>query len=462
MLAARSGLPAAEHELAVFHRQRPETVLAGTFLGLIVIGSVLLALPVAHADGPVSWLDAFFTATSAVCVTGLITVDTATAWSRFGQSVILLLIQLGGLGIMTFGALAAQLFFQRLSFASDAAWKSTFFQGQFRTDFRSALYKIVLLTLVIEFVGTAVLLIALRAEPDGRGGSFEAVFLAVSAFCNAGFAPYTENAVALRQAPLALATISVLVILGGLGYPVLLELSSRANHALRRQRHARTCWSLQTRMVIYVSAILVVTGAGTLFLAGMADGPDSLPERAAFAIFQSISARTAGFNTVDIAAVSTPGLLIIIALMFVGGSPGSCAGGIKTTTAAVWTARIRARLTGSKDVNLWGRAIPHDIVRRAALVLALAVLWNLIGVMILTITEGSDAVRFEHLIFEQVSAFGTVGLSTGLTPELSVVGKLWIIASMFVGRLGPLTMALAVLEQPRTLYRYPTEQVMIG
>jgi trk system potassium uptake protein TrkH len=182
------------------------------------------------------------------------------------------------------------------------------------------------------------------------------------------------------------------------------------------------------------------------------------------ALFQSVSSRTAGFNTVDIAALSVPSLMILVPLMFIGGSPGSCAGGIKTTSLCVWLARVRARLSGQRDVALWDRRVPQDVVRRAALVAALAVLWNSMGVMVLAMSENvGSGIRFEQIIFEQVSAFGTVGLSTGITSGLSAVGKLWIVASMFAGRLGPLTVALAVLQAQRSpRVAYPEERVLIG
>ncbi|MBN2447419.1 MAG: ATPase, partial [Phycisphaerae bacterium] len=187
-------------------------------------------------------------------------------------------------------------------------------------------------------------------------------------------------------------------------------------------------------------------------------------DRALHALFQSVTARTAGFNSTPIDVLSMPAVLVLVPLMFVGGSPGSCAGGVKTTSLAVWGARVFARLVGREHVNIGERHIPHDIVRRAALIIVVAALWNAVGVLLLASTEtvGDSLVRFEHIIFEQVSAFATVGLSAGLTPSLSVTGKLWIIASMFVGRLGPLTIAFAVMHRPPTPVTYPTERLMVG
>lgn len=442
---------------------RPEALLAGTFASLIVLGTVLLRLPVAHGDRTVGLLDAFFTATSAVCVTGLVTVDTATAYSRFGQTVVLLLIQLGGLGIMTFGAVAAEVLRLPLSFTSQAAWQAALFDNQARGDLRRALRRLVLLTLVLEAIGAALLLAGLRAGPAPRGGLFEAVFLAVSAFCNAGFSVYSDSVMSLRDSGLILGTLAGLIIAGGLGYAVLLEVGGRTWRRIRRERGGTVLWSLHARVVLRVSGLLIAGGAVLLLLTGVGREEAAWSSKLAAAAFQSVSSRTAGFNTVDIGALPVAPLLVLILLMFVGGSPGSCAGGVKTTTATVWAARVRARLAGREAVTLWGRRIPQDVVRRAALILSVATLWNLGGIMILALSEGERPdVRFEHLVFEQISAFATVGLSPGITPGLSVLGKLWIIVTMFVGRLGPLTVALAVLARPRSLYNYPAERVMLG
>jgi trk system potassium uptake protein TrkH len=441
---------------------RPEALLVGTFVGLIATGSGLLALPVAQAGEPVGYLDALFTATSAVCVTGLITVDTPTAYSRFGHSVILILMQLGGLGIMTFGAIAAQLFRRRMSFTSQAAWQSTMFESQMRGDFRRMLRHILLMTVIFELFGMSLIWLGMQRGGAGAGDWFDAGFLSVSAFCNAGFSVYSDSVMGLTGSPLCMLTIMGLIILGGLGYPVLLECLRRGWRRVRGQPPEHVRWSLQTRLVLLVSASLLLFGFVALLLTGFGRPAESWPAYFLHAAFQSVTARTAGFHTVEVALLPVPAILLLVLLMFVGGSPGSCAGGIKTTTAVVWGSRIFARVRGQDAVVLAGRTIPHDVVRRAALVAALAVLWNGFGILLLAITEAGANPRFEHIIFEQVSAFATVGLSAGLTPDLSAAGKLWIIASMFAGRVGPLTVALAVLSQHRAPYTYPAERVMIG
>jgi len=442
---------------------RPAVLLVTTFASFILLGTVALRLPPCHAARTVGWLDAFFTATSAVCVTGLITVDTATAYSRGGQTVIMVLIQLGGLGVMTFSALAARILGRRVSLGSQAALSEVYFQGSSRMSLGQALRRIVALTFLIEALGAVLLHHGLTAHHPPAGRWYEAAFLAVSSFCNAGFSIYSDNVMGLRDSQVVVWTLMALIVLGGLGYTVLFELGSRAWRLARSRRAHSVVWSLNSRMVLFTSGLLTFAGALALFVAGGHSDGDALPSRALHALFQSVTTRTAGFNTIDIGALPLTALMILMPLMFVGGSPGSCAGGVKTTSITVWVSRVVARLRGLDDVQFWGRRIPHDIVRRAALVVALAALWNMTGIYILTLAgHARGNFGLADVMFEQLSAFGTVGLSTGLTPHLSVVGKLWIIASMFAGRLGPLTMALAVLPGGRQRYRYPAERVMIG
>jgi trk system potassium uptake protein TrkH len=443
---------------------RPEALMVTTFAGLVLVGMIVLWLPVCHAGRKMEPLDALFTATSAVCVTGLITRDTASEYSPTGQTVILILIQLGGLGVMTFGALAYQLFHRRVSFQSQAALQDLLFQGELRGRLRAALWRIILITFVAETLGVLLLYAGLRGDPAPKGGWYEAVFLAISGFCNAGFSVYSDSAASLRDSGLIMWTLMGLIITGGLGYTVLLEILERLWRRLRRRQGAPVTWSLNAKVVILASATLIAIGTCGLMLTGLTSNERTAGSYLLNGLFQSVTARTAGFNTVEIGRLPVPSLLLLVALMFIGGSPASCAGGIKTTSLCVWLARVRARLAGRQDVTLARRRIPQDVVRRAALVIAAAALWNAIGILILASTEDVGSVtRLEDVIFEQVSAFGTVGLSTGITPGLSALGQLWIIASMFVGRLGPLTIALAVLRtQAASPFAYPDERVMIG
>ncbi len=440
-----------------------ETLLAGTFLLLILFGTMLLSLPAAHSTGEVGFLDALFTATSAVCVTGLTVVDTGHDFSHFGQCVIMILIQLGGLGIMTFAALAAQLLGRRLSFRQQAMIGDTFFQSDAATSLRRDLGWIVGSTLLIEAAGAAFLYLGFRHGSHGHEPGFTAVFHSISAFCNAGFSLYSDNLTGLGRHPGLLLVFMVLIILGGLGHTVILEMARRSFRGWRRRRNGPISWSLNSRVVLRTSAALIVVGAALLAAFGGRPDGTSWAEWVLHATFQSVSARTAGFNTVSIASLPLASLLVLMLLMFVGGSPGSCAGGIKTTSAVVWTALLRARLKGRQDVTMLGRRLSDDVLSRAMVVVGLAILWNASGCLILALTERSQGdVALQHLVFEQVSAFGTVGLSTGITPQLSWMGKLWIILSMFVGRVGPLTAALAVLPMASAKIRFPEERLMIG
>ncbi len=436
--------------------------MAGTFAGLILAGAVLLSLPISHGRTRVSPLDALFTSTSAVCVTGLTSVDTQYDYSRFGQVVIMLLIQLGGLGIMTFAALIIQISGSRISFRSQAALHDVFYQKNAAAEFSRSLTWIFILTFAIEGVGAAVLFFV-QPESMGKGeAAFSAVFHAVSAFCNAGFSTFSRNMVEAKGSVVFCTTMAVLIVLGGLGYTVLFETFGRGWRRLRR-RPGPVVWSLNTRAVLLTSAALIFGGAALLYLFRMAPGERTWLSQIGHCLFQSVSARTAGFNTVDVGRSPVPALLWLIFLMFVGGSPGSCAGGIKTTSLAVWVARLKARLRQQEDVTLGGRRIPIDVVRRVGLLVATATVFNLVGIMLLSATEmPGTQIRLEQVIFEQISAFGTVGLSTGITPMLTTIGKLWMIFTMYVGRLGPLTVALVVLERKEPPVRLVEERVMIG
>ncbi|MBL8878250.1 MAG: hypothetical protein JNG88_03940 [Phycisphaerales bacterium] len=440
---------------------RPELLLVLTFAGLIFSGAMLLKLPQAEKS-PVRFIDALFTSTSAVCVTGLTTVDTEQTWTRSGHAVIMVLIQLGGLGVMTFTALAATILNRPVSFNASLALHDAFFDSDARAELGKSLRKIVGITLAIELIGAVVIYVGLTTHENPRGDWFDALFLAVSAFCNAGFSPYSENLVGVRGSLPVVWAIMLLITLGGIGYTVLIEATSRLRRFLFRMRQQTVLWSLHTRVVVAFSAVLVFGGAAGVYFAGLGPEKLNLGPRVLHALFQSVTARTAGFNTIDIAAMPVSSLMVIILLMFIGGSPGSTAGGIKTTAAAVWGKSVNARLQGASEVNMFRRRVPDDLVRRAELVVAMALIWNAVGVFMLAITEAGRGTPFERLVFEQISAFCTVGLSANVTMTLSDAGKLWIIMSMFVGRLGTLTIMFFVVRPNRVRYQLPQERLMIG
>lgn len=443
----------------------PQVLLIGGFAGVILVGTLLLLLPWSQTRGDIGLVDALFTATSAVCVTGLIVVDTATAYSRFGQAVILILIQVGGLGIMTYAALAFLILGRRLSLASQAALHDAFFQRDLGIEFKKKFRQILLITATIELAGMLCLCLALlwRNTPFPQA-LFSALFHAVSAFCNAGFSIYSENLMGLRDSPVIMACIMTLIVLGGLGHMVLTELWYHIRLKVLKSASAEPLQlSTHTRVVLRLTLTLILGGFVALLALGLTDGEAGWGMKLSCALFQSITARTAGFNTVNIGLLPLASLWILIFLMFIGGSPGSCAGGVKTTALAISVAELRAKLRGDDQTVLLERRVPKQTVWRTMILIRLAVLWNILGILILLITEaGRPELGLHDVVFEQISAFGTVGLSTGVTDKLSIWGRLWITATMFVGRLGPLTIALGLAPARPLHLTYPEGRVMIG
>jgi trk system potassium uptake protein TrkH len=431
------------------------------FAVAILLGTAVLALPWAHVPGRVSVLDALFTATSAVCVTGLVVVDTGSDYTAFGQVVILVLIQLGGLGIMTFAAVAFHLSGARLPLATQAAVEDSLFQRDTAVEFRDSFRRILWIVALVESVGALVLFLALVRSRSLAHAAWSAVFHSVSAFCNAGFSIYRDSLTGMRDDAVALGAVMALIVLGGLGHVVLLELGRDAGRMLARRRRERPHrFSLHVRVVLWSTAALAAGGTVALWLTGLSSGAET-GRFFSGALFQSITARTAGFNTVDVGALPLAALVVTIALMTVGGSPGSCAGGIKTTSFAIWVARLRGSLHGRDEITLFGRRIPGQLMLKATAVIGLTVAWNAVGVVVLSIAEPA-CTSLTDVMFEQVSAFATVGLSTGLTPQFGIVGRLWLVLSMYVGRLGPLTLVLSFLRTGQPRVGYPEGRMMIG
>jgi len=443
----------------------PQALPVAGFLAVILVGSALLWAPWSHQADAVGYLDALFTSTSAVCVTGLVTVNTATDYTVAGQVVILLLIQVGGLGVMTYAAMAFTLLGRRMSLRAQAALRDSLFQHDAARDFKRRVRQIVGMTFALEAVGALVLFFALLPGSPNGSAAWSAIFHSISSFCNAGFSIFTNNLVDVRTNHLFLAVAAILMLLGGLGFIVLHELFGKTGRLLRRRMQPEPRrFTLHTSIVLKTSLVLAIGGAAAMLLFGMTSGENTWSQRIAGALFQSISARTCGFNTIDVGALPLASLLVLVALMFVGGSPASCAGGVKTTSLVVMLARLRSYPTGHEDARLMGHSLNRDLVRSAELLFALAVIWNLLGLFVLSHSElGRPGVELQHLLFEQISAFGTVGLSTAsTTAELSAAGKIWIIVTMYVGRLGPLTLvSLAVYRKP-TRVGFPEGKVMIG
>ncbi len=450
-MARASVLP--QRGLRRFVLSPSQTILIG-FASIILIGAVLLSLPAASADGrPTRPLDALFTATSATCVAGLVVLDTATHFSLFGQLVILLLIQVGGFGYMTASILLALLLGRRIGLRERVVLAES--QNLYAIGGVVRFTRlVVLVTLAIEGLGA--LFLAARWVPElGLRGAYWGIFHAVSAFNNAGF-DVTGNFASLTgyvtDVPVNL-IIAALLISGGLGFGVLVDLSN----GLRR---------LTLHSKIVLSATLGLIGVGTAavlffeFANGETLGGLSWPGKVLAAFFQAVTPRTAGFNTVEIGAMREPTLMAIVVLMFIGASPGGTGGGIKTTTFIAPLAVILAMLRGSPDPVLFRRRLPPQVIYKAVTIALLAVAFVVTMSIALSLSE---RIAFLPALFEVVSAFATVGLTTGITPTLSAVGKVIIIATVYTGRVGLLTLAFGLTRRQRVpRFHYQEEAIYVG
>ena len=436
---------------------RPASAVAFSFLGLIMIGTIALASPWASARY-VAPLDALFTATSAVCLTGLITVDTATAWSPFGQVVIVILIQLGGLGIMTVTCLLSILLGARLGLRRRLSA-----QAEGRGDLGNVRWIVqatILFTLVIE---TVVFLVLLLRFHFGHGygwarAAWEALFHAISSFNNAGFALYSDNLMSFATDAWVLLPLAFGLIVGGLGFPVLLETYRR----LRTPYVLRRRWSLTARFTLTGTLVLGIVGTALMLTEwnGALAGIDA-PNRLLNAFFAGVSPRTAGFNAIDYADARPQTLLAIDILMFIGGGSGGTAGGIKITTLAVLLATIGAEIKGRRIVSAYGRSISRRVIGQA-LAVTVAALALVVAATFMIITLAPQF-STDHILFEATSAFGTVGLSTGITPNLPRSAQLILVVLMFAGRVGPLALATTLAgRSTNRLYKYPEERPAIG
>lgn len=438
-------------------------MLIGSFLGLILLGTVLLKLPVATPEGrPIGWIDALFTATSATCVTGLAVRDTGSEFTLFGQLVILGLVQAGGLGLLTFSLFILALFRGRVSLAQRSIFEQTL-AAEAGGRLWPVLRLIFLFTFTAEAVGALLLFLRWLPEMGAARAAYYGVFHAVSAFCNAGFGLRPDNLTAWRGDPLVVLPVAALIILGGLGFFTVYDVV---------ESRGRTPISVHSKLALLVSAALIVLGTVLIWLleawrsfAGMGEG-----EKVLAAFFQSVTTRTAGFNTVDLSRLSPGTLFLMTILMFIGGSPGSCAGGIKTTTLGVLVMVMLARVKGHTNVNLFRRTLAPGTVRNAltlAVLGAVGVLPALFALVLLESPHGTVAQErslFIDYFFETISALATVGLSTGITDDLSPASRLLVSLLMFFGRLGPLTLAssLAGAQGRVDDWRYAEEEVMVG
>lgn len=466
--ALSAAMPERLARLALKLAQRPALMLAGSFAAMILVGTMMLTLPVAVENvSYISFVDSLFTITSAVCVTGLTVNEPSLTYTFFGEVTILLSIQLGGIGIMTLAALA--LTFARDTVLATQLRYAAMLDARTLSDLRTTVQSIVVGTFAIEAVGAVLLYFQFSGDPrvdPGQSVAWLAVFHAVSAFCNAGFALFPGNLTLFADDFGVQVVIMLLVVLGGLGFPVIREVviltRARVARRLVKDAPAPPMMSLTARVVIYTSAALILAGAVITLVFEYRRGLASFGwgHKLLAAMFHSVNLRTSGFNTADLSTFAVPTLLWSCVFMFIGGSPGSTAGGIKTTTFATIAATLRGELRGHEP-RLGRRALAPEVFRRATAVVAISIGIVLVSVTLLSITEEHDFIR---LLFESCSAFGTVGLSTGITGTLTVGGKLVVVLTMFVGRCGPLTIALAVAsaEASRPHYRLARESIPIG
>ncbi|MCI5857674.1 MAG: potassium transporter KtrB [Agathobacter sp.] len=437
-------------------------IMLGFFLGAM-LGSLLLYLPVSLRQGiRIDYIDSLFVAVSSMCVTGLSTVNIGATFSGFGQVVLLLLIQMGGLGIVTFTTLVFVTFQKRITLAD-----RMLMQNAYNLDTLSGLVKmtlrIVRATMAIELIG-AILYAIVFVPQYGPVGIWYAVFHAVSAFCNAGIDLLGGNSLcAYRDNVWINLTTMFLIIAGGLGFPVYWELARRFQ-VRRKKKMGESRMSFQARLVIVVTIVLLV--AGTVFTMILEyDNPAtlgklSLPQKLMASMFQSVTLRTAGFATIDQSGFTSASCLLYLILMFIGGSPAGTAGGVKTVTVTLLLASVLANIRGEKEVSIMHRKITDTIIRRcvAIIIFSLTVLFVLTGVLL-----AIEPYDFLDTLYEMTSAIATVGLSRGMTATLGTAGKLIVALAMYLGRIGPITLALAFNSNKGTsAVSYPEGKVIIG
>lgn len=451
---------------------RPGTLFVATFALAIVAGALMLKTPNATREG-ISWIDAFFTSTSAVCVTGLAVIDTEHAFTPQGQMILLLLIQVGGLGIMTLTYFMSLVVGQGISLR-DRARLSELFSDDNLGAMGTLVGKVVLITLLIEAGGAVLLHMAWSADPPREGTLlWDAVFHSVSAYCNAGFSTFSAglaDEASVTNRPVQV-IIMLLIIAGGIGFAVILDLPKLLWHGVltllkklmpRSRRIAR--WALRYRVRFHVRVVLVMTfslilvGAIAFFVTeGWAWSADRVWE----AVFNSVTARTAGFNITDFSGYGFATIVVMCALMFIGGSPGGTAGGVKTTTFAIALGELWRLVRGHESLHMHRRRIARDVVERSTATIVLSVLW--VTVSIVLVSWGNPEAHPSDVVFECFSAFGTVGLSRGFTMELSHFSKVVIIASMFAGRVGLLTLVFTLAGQaPTRRYELPDARLPLN
>ena len=442
----------------------PAKVMVIGFASVVLLGALLLNLPIATKSGEsIGLLDALFTATSAVCVTGLIVVDTATYWSIFGQVVIITLIQIGGLGFMTIATMFALLTKKKINLRERLLIQESLNQKDLSGMVRLTRY-VILITFLIEGIG-AILLSFTFIPQFGLGrGVWYSIFHAISAFCNAGFdlmgsvsGPFTSLTSYVDNFMIVM-TISALIILGGIGFPVMLDV-------IRTKKASRL--NMHSKVVIFTTAILIGIGSIFIFVVEFNNpktlGTLSLPGKLLAAFFQSVTTRTAGFNTIDLTLIKESSLFIMMILMFIGASPASTGGGIKTTTLASLVITVRSFISGKGDIEVCERRISGATITKAIGIFFIATALVVFGTLALSLTD--EGFTLVECGFEIVSAIATVGLSIGGSPNLTTMGKVVVMIAMFIGRVGSLTIFVALLSKgarKKPPVRYPEGKIIVG
>ena len=442
----------------------PQSILLLSFITVIIIGAILLSQPFSLNGGNLSLVDSLFTSTSATCVTGLSVVNTATHFSSIGKIIILILIQLGGIGVMSFSMLFLFFIRGRFGIGSREIMQETlsFFDT---INLGNLLKSVFLFTITIEAAGALLLTVRFAFDMPFNDALFAGIFHSVSAFCNAGFSVFPNSLINYRSDLYVNIVVSLLILSGGIGFIVLYEIKTKLI-----KKHSFVNLSLHSKIVLKISAWLIIIGSVFIFIFehNVSMKNMSLGTKIISSIFQSISARTAGFNTIDFYELSIPTLFLIVVLMFIGASPASTGGGIKTTTIAVLIAFVKARIGGSKNVNISHSTLPFRVISKAIVILVFAIVIVAVSTFLLTILEmqhlpfNANEDRFLEIVFEVVSAFGTVGLSTGITDAFSDWGRLLLTFLMLLGRVGPLTVALAIGSKDEKDIKYAEDNILIG
>ncbi len=439
----------------------PVQILAIGFAIVIFTGAILLSLPIASQNGETTpFIDCIFTSTSAVCVTGLVTVDTGTHWTYFGKTVIMLLIQIGGLGFMSVTTLVFFLLGKRITLKERLVMQEAMNVNSLQGLVKMIKY-VLIFTFSVELLGAVLFSTQFIPEFGIAKGIYYSIFHAVSAFCNAGFdlMGNFNSVIAYANNSVVILTISALIAIGGLGFYVWVEIYNCKG--IKRL-------SLHSRVVIYMTLVLIVGGAILMYLFEM-NNPNtmqgmSMKGKFLSSVFASVSPRTAGFNSIPLDKMTSAGKFLTIILMFIGGSPGSTAGGIKTATAVVLFMTVVSVVKGREDTEIFQKRISKELVYKSFVITIISLTLVIVVTMILSITEQPN-IPFEYFLYEATSAFATVGLTLGLTTKLTFVGKVIISLTMYAGRVGPLTIILALAKNKSSKYgniKYPEDKILIG